>query len=189
LFVVGCNCWYGIGSYKLDNGIGSSSTEISEMERSPKLISDNIDQLSALVALLSLEKTEPEVDWYQSRVYGLEFLSSSPHDGIRDRIERTDKNEDVVLMEAPSVVLLECGMVLEIVLADEAIATGLVPSDELGCRVIRSRSCTAISLFDFEIFPHIFSTSSCRLVSCCEASFVELLKNNDKPEISAWSSS
>ena len=58
--------------------------------------------MSPLVALLSLEKIEPELEstpWRQRRLYGLEFLSSSPHDGIRDWTKRVDKDEDVVLMD------------------------------------------------------------------------------------------
>ena len=72
------------------------------MDRSPKLMSDSIDQVIPLVPLLSLENTEPELQstqWLQSRLYGLEFLTSSLH-GIRDRSERLDENEDAVLMEA-----------------------------------------------------------------------------------------
>jgi len=170
------------------------------MERSPKLRSDNIDQVSPLIAL-SVERTEPELEstpLRQRRLYGLEFLSSSPHDGIRYRTERMDEDEDVVLMEAQSV-SLERDIVLKVVLIDEGIKErsvlvvrsvvsliekSLVSSDESGCSLISSRSCTATSLFDSDIFSHIFSTSSCRLESCCEASFVELLRGNDKNGLS-----
>jgi len=112
------------------------------MERCPKLISDNSDQVSLLVALLSLEKTEPELGSTprrQRRLYGLEFLSSSPHDGIRDQTVRMDKDEDVLLMEAPSA-SLQSEMMLEVVLDGEAVATPLVSSDTSGCWVISSRS-------------------------------------------------
>ena len=85
------------------------------MERSPKLISDSIDQVSPFGASLSLEKIELEsIPWRQSRLYGLEFLSSSPHDTIRDLAEYLDKDEDVVLIEEASVVLLKYGVVLEV---------------------------------------------------------------------------
>ena len=94
-----------MGSYKSDREIGSSSTEICEIERSPKLISDSIDQVSPLVARLSLEKTENELKSTprcQSRLYGLELLSSSPHDEIIDLTKCLDTDEDVVLMEKAS---------------------------------------------------------------------------------------
>ena len=137
------------------------------MERSPKLISDNIDQVSPLIALLSLKKTEPEPEsasWRHSRLYGLEYFSSSLHDGIRDLTERMDKDEDVVLIEAQSV-SLEHEMMLEVVLDVRSAALhkeeSLVSLDESGFSLISSRSCTATSLFDSEIFSHIFLTSSC----------------------------
>jgi len=91
------------------------------MERSPKLISESIDQATPLV-MLSLEKTEPELQstpWLQSRLYGLEFLTSSPHDGTRDRSECLDKYEVAVLIEAPSI-SLGCETELELLLDDEA---------------------------------------------------------------------
>ena len=70
------------------------------------------------MALLALEKTELELGCRRSRLYGLEFLSSSPHDGIRDRAERMDKDEAVVLMEALSI-SLKPEMLLEVVLDDK----------------------------------------------------------------------
>jgi len=88
------------------------------MERSRKLISESIDQVSLLVPWLSLEKTEPELQSTprrQTRLYGLELLSSPPH----DRTERMEKDEDVVLMEAPSI-SLKLKMVLEVAPDGEA---------------------------------------------------------------------
>ena len=70
-----------------------------------------------LVAWLSLEKTELEpksTPRRQSRLYGLEFLSSSPHIGIRDLTERMDKGEDMLLTEEAS-----SGGSMEIALDDD----------------------------------------------------------------------
>ena len=49
---------YDSESYKSDKHIGSPKTEISDIDKPPKLISDSIDHLSLLVALLSLGKTD-----------------------------------------------------------------------------------------------------------------------------------
>ena len=74
-----------MGSYKSEELVGSSRTEISEVERSPKLISESIDQVSPLLARLSFEKTEFELGstpLRRSRLYGLEFSSSSINDRV-----------------------------------------------------------------------------------------------------------
>ncbi|RPB22294.1 hypothetical protein L211DRAFT_346697 [Terfezia boudieri ATCC MYA-4762] len=79
--------WYGIVSYKSDTGVGSSSTEISEMEEFLKLISESIE-VSPLVALLGLGISELKLELRQSR---LEILRPLPHDKIR---ERTNKGRE-----------------------------------------------------------------------------------------------
>ena len=93
-----------------DKQIGSSRTEISDIDNSPKLISDSIDHLSAFVALLSLEKTdealesapETELRCLRRILYGLDLKSSSANGGMMDRMDRIENDVAVVLMEALS---------------------------------------------------------------------------------------